>query len=179
MIFRVWHAATVNPSEKFKPGTLIKPRPFLFGEDGSYERYWHGVTGEMADILFRTTGSIAEMWCEDGYRHTWENKDNLPKNWQDVFLRQIQKEDIYMVVESPKFCKVPDYLTRLAKSTQKARQTITYLGMIVSFDVYNWEIPLVVLVDSFFLKKLCNRMQMHELFESPDPWYSFNFEVVK
>lgn len=166
----------MKPTEKFKPGTLIKPKKILWEQDTLRFNPIAEPQIVGGNKLYKTQErEVGKIWVEDGYRYTLEHPGNLPMNWEETYLHNIFFEDVYMVVQPPKFCDVPPYFHTFSR-TQLSKKPVTYLGMIVSFGESLWEIPFVVWQDSHYAMKLALTMELHEMFESPDPWFSLLYE---
>jgi len=170
----------MKPSEKFKPGTLIRPKRSLwYSEDALYSESarTRSSSFETGEVLYRTYESeIGKIWCNEGYRYPFELENTASSDWL-YLLHKITIDDIYMVVKAPVFQEVPTYFKR-DYTESGFKVSVSFLSMMVSFGEYNWEIPIIVSKDSYLAYKLLRTRQLHELFSSPDIWYSQIFDAI-
>ena len=148
----------MKPSEKFKAGTLIKPK----------ERFWHlDEFNPLSNKNEMDSGTI--LWKTDSN----EIGQILDYVEDMVPIRGIDVGDIYLIVTPPCFSELPAFF-------KHGKEAITYIGMVVLFERRLWEIGIVPRVDSGLVKYMYKRCSFSytNMFESPDRWFEVIYEVV-
>ena len=146
----------MKPSEKFKAGTLIKPKENFWHLDG-FNPLSHRNDMFSGVVLWNTkTNEIG---------HISEHKEHMLHN------KGVDVGDMYLIITPPTFGKIPAFFN-------VERCGVTYIGMVVLFENRLWEIGIVVRTDDKFIKYMLKRYSYHQLFESPDRWFEIMYGVV-